>query len=174
MVASAKEGDRIAFEALMHMYGEGVYRLALRMLGNYDDAADVQQEAFIAAYRSLRKFRGESSFATWLYRITARLCLARKQRKAAVECAQLPEDLPAPLSAAGDPLASLLAREAAGQVLRALYRLCPQDRLLIILRYLEELGHQQIGEILGCSEECSRTRVLRARRRFCRIFDDLR
>ena len=80
LIAMARAGEVTAFDALLRQHAAAVYRLALRMLGHPEDAEDVQQETFILAYRQLRAFRGEASFATWLYAIAARLCLSRRRR----------------------------------------------------------------------------------------------
>ena len=78
------KGDANAFEHLVHAYEKTVYNLALRTLGNREDAEDVTQEAFLKAYRSLDSFRGDSKFSVWLYRIVSNLCLdllRSRQRK---------------------------------------------------------------------------------------------
>ena len=82
LAKAAAAGDAEAFDLLMKRYGDGVFRLALRMLRSREDAEDIQQEAFVRAYRKLHTFRGEASFGAWIYAITARLCLSRRRRSA--------------------------------------------------------------------------------------------
>ena len=81
LVESAKTGDEKAFARVVSLHQGRVFALAYRMLGDVEDAADVGQETFVRAWRSLRKFRGESEFSTWLHRITVNLCLTWKQRR---------------------------------------------------------------------------------------------
>ena len=87
IIAKVLDGDADAFEPLVVAHQSFVYNIALKMLSNPDDAFDISQEAFIKAYRSLKDFKGESSFRSWLYRITANMCLdfmrRNKKRKSA-------------------------------------------------------------------------------------------
>ncbi len=158
LVKAAAAGDEAAFDQLVEAHAPRVYRLALRMLGDRQEAEDVQQETFLQAFRHLRSFRGQASFNTWLYTIAARLCL---RRRAKPPSEPLPDDLPA---YAAEDWESHLA--AAARVQRTLAALAPPDRLLIVLRYIEGLDHTQIADVLGCSVESSRSRLSRARRLF--------
>ena len=95
LVRRAAQGDPSAFEALMTAHERQVYGLALRMTGNREDAADLTQEAFLKAWRSLPSFRAESSFSSWLYRLTSNLCidhLRRQKRHAASSLTLTDED----------------------------------------------------------------------------------
>ena len=74
-ISAARRGDADAFESLVHLYEKRVFSLALRMCGNQEDAAEAAQEAFLAAWQALPFFRGESSFSTWLYRLTSNACV---------------------------------------------------------------------------------------------------
>ena len=161
LARAAARGDRDAFDRLVQLHADQVYRVALRMLGNADDAEDVQQETFLQAYRRLSSFRGEAAFGTWLYTIAARLCLSRQRRRATRPKEMLGEAVPF-----ADPGERLAAREEAARVQGALDALPPPDRLLIVLRYIEELSHAEIGQVLRCSPESSRSRLSRARRLF--------
>jgi len=165
LAKAAAAGDAEAFDLLMKRYGDRVFRLALRMLRNREDAEDVQQEAFLRAYRKLHTLRGDSSFATWIYAITARLCLSRKRRSAAQ-----PEEVREPPGEFSDtdcdPQERLAAADAAARVQQALDELSPPDRLLILLKYVEDLTHEEIARILRCSVQSSRSRLTRAKRLF--------
>lgn len=83
LVSKAKAGDVAAFEQLIEAYQKKVYNLALRMTGNQEDAADLAQEAFIRVFRSISGFKEQSSFSTWIYRITTNVCLdeIRKEKQ---------------------------------------------------------------------------------------------
>ena len=77
----ALRGDERAFEALISPYADATYRLALRMMGNEQDAADMAQEALLRAWRSLSSYKGQSRFSTWLYRITTNVCLDELRKR---------------------------------------------------------------------------------------------
>ena len=82
ILEKAKGGDIESFEQLVEQYQKRVFNIALRMIGNYDDAAELAQEVFIRVYKSIKNFKGESLFSTWVYRITTNVCLdeLRKRR----------------------------------------------------------------------------------------------
>ncbi len=170
LVEAAAAGDAVAFDDLVRLHGAGVYRLALRMLGNPQDAEDVQQETFVQAYRRLRSFRGEAAFGTWLYAIAARLCLGKLRRRRR-HSEELPGDLPSDPEL--DPQEHLTSLAAAQRVQRALGALSPSDRLLILLKYVEDLSHEEIAGVLGCSCQSSRSRLLRAKRLFRAHYQEL-
>jgi RNA polymerase sigma-70 factor (ECF subfamily) len=165
LAEAAAAGDAGAFDLLMRTYGDRVFRLALRMLGSREDAEDIQQEAFVRAYRKLHTFRGEASFGAWIYAITARLCLSRRRRSAAqpVEVSPPPAAL---RDTDHDPQERLAAADAAARVQRTLDKLSPPDRLLILLKYVEDLSHEEIARTLQCSVQSSRSRLTRAKRLF--------
>jgi len=164
LLGAAAAGDLAAFEALCRQHSHQVFRLALGMLGNREDAEDVQQETFVKAYQRLRHFRREASFGTWLYTIAARLCLSHRRRRTA-RTASLTA-APDAISSNPDPAAQLMQRESARRVQRTLVEMAPADRLIIVLKHIEELSHEEIAQILGCSPESSRSRLHRARRLF--------
>ena len=109
LARAAAKGDIDAFETLLGLYQNKVYGLALRMCGSEEDAWDVAQEAFLAAWRALPGFRGESGFSTWLYRLTANAaidCLRREKKRRgelSIEGGELPLSLPTPAPAPRRP-----------------------------------------------------------------------
>ncbi len=162
LVELAKAGDLRAFDALVSLHQDRVHALAYRMLGHEDDAADVQQETFVQAWKNLRKFRGNSQFSTWLHRITVNLCLSRKRRKAIIS-EPLEEHLRLHSSEPG-PAACLEQTETIATVRRVLDNLPVHYRVLIVLREMEERSYDEIAEVLGCSIESVRTRLHKARK----------
>ena len=136
-----------AFDAVVERHQRSVYQLCFRFARRHEDAADLTQEVFLRAYRGLRRFRGDASLATWLYRIGVNVCLNHVSAKRAPETAL--DDAPA-LPAAGDDPASAFAkaRESA-RVRRAVARLPPKQRATLILRVYQDLPHREIAAALG-------------------------
>lgn len=162
LVELAKAGDLRAFDALVSLHQNQVHALAYRILGHDEDAADVQQETFVQAWRNLRKFRRESQFSTWLHRITVNLCLSRKRRRE-ISCEPL-EDHLCLRSPEPSPAACLERTEDAAAVRRVIDAMPGHYRVLIVLREMEERSYDEIAEILGCSIESVRTRLHKARK----------
>lgn len=163
-VAQARRGDASAFEELVRAYEAPVYRLALRMCGGRaEDAQEVAQEAFLAAWRGLPRFRGQCRFSSWLYKLTANAAVDRlrreKRRPAAV-----------PLEDAGEPAdphtpqEELERRELQRAVQQALDRLTPEHREVLLLRQMQGLSYQEIGAALGLEEGTVKSRLSRAKR----------
>lgn len=163
LVASARSGNVNAFETLIGLHQERVFALAYRILGNAEDAADVQQETFVLAWRSIHKFRMNSTFSTWLHRIAVNLCLTRKRRRH-VEVVELPND--ELLGCSVEPIESVcLERAETGAIVRKVIASLPTHyRTLIVLREIEERSFEEIAEILGCSVQSARTRLSKARK----------
>ena len=170
-------GDNDAFGVLVERYQSKVYNLALRMTGSEDDAADMAQETFLRAWRSLPAFQFESAFSTWLFRMTHNICidhLRSKKRKPTVsltmqddggeETAQL--DLPDP---GPDPEQSLLQSEERTLVARALQALPADYREILTLRAIDDLSYQKIAEILHLQEGTVKSRLSRARAQLRKI-----
>lgn len=162
LVGLATGGDVRAFDALVSAHQDRVYALAYRMLGDSEDAADIQQETFLKAWRNLRAFRGESQFSTWLHRITVNLCLSRKRRKG-LNVEPL-EDHTFLQSPEPGPVACLERTETAATVRRVIDAMPGHYRVLIVLREMEDRSYEEIAGILDCSVESVRTRLHKARK----------
>ena len=160
LLESAKNGDIEAFDDLIARHQEHVFRLAYRMLSNYEDASDVQQETFIRAWQSLKRFRQDAAFSTWLHRITMNLCLSRKRIKI-VEEPLFDEEL---CSTSSSPTACLERNETVIQVRKVLAGIPAHHRALIVLRDIEERPFDEIAQILECSIESARMRICKSRR----------
>ncbi|WP_308259331.1 RNA polymerase sigma factor [Pseudonocardia sp. H11422] len=166
LVVRAQEGDVRAFETLALRHQAALYRLAVRVLGDPTDAEDALQEALLDAWRRIGRFRGDSAFSTWMYRVVTNRCLDMlRRRRPAVpmdEVGDLPEPAPAP-GRSPERTAELDAGMAAlGAALQAL----PDDlRLCWVLRELEGLGYTEISDVTGAGETTVRGRIHRARTR---------
>jgi RNA polymerase sigma-70 factor (ECF subfamily) len=144
-ILACQRGERAAFDALVERYQRGVYRLCYRYVNNHEDANDVAQEAFLRAYKAIGRFRGDSAFSTWLYRIAVNACLNfRAARRPPAD--ELPESLPD-----GGPPASerLEHEERARQVRAAVTRLPDRQRATLILKVYHDLSHEEVARILG-------------------------
>ena len=171
LVQRAKQGDEESFAALVEQNQGRIYNLALRMTGNPDDALELSQEAFLNAWKGLGKFQGDSSFATWLYRLTSNVCidfLRREKRRNALSMtislddeeearqAELPDERFSPHMEA--------ERRERRETLRAgLATLSAEHRRVLILRELEGLSYGEIAQVLGLEEGTVKSRIARAR-----------
>jgi RNA polymerase sigma-70 factor (ECF subfamily) len=171
LVSAAKRGDRAAFSELVRRYERKVYNLAYRYAGNPDDAADLAQEAFLKAFCALATFRGRSTFSTWLYRVTANVCLDAlrgRQRRRNLSLDQGPAGSQGDHAwELADPRADLSEqvqqREVQRAVHQAISRLGPEHRLVVILRDLQGFSYQEISQILGLNLGTVKSRLNRAR-----------
>lgn len=171
-------GDANAFEELVLKYEKTVYNLALRMVGDRDDAFDMTQEAFIKAYGSLSSFRGDSKFSVWIYRITTNVCLdflrskSRKQQVSLTvsdddEDAQL--DIPDPKA---DPEQQLMQKMSMQSVEEGLKTLPDKQRQILVMRELGGMSYAEIGAALSLEEGTVKSRIFRARKRLCTFLLD--
>jgi len=164
LVQLAQKGDTEAYAALVAMHERFVYNLALRSLGNSEDAADAAQDTFVRAWIGLPEFRGESRFRTWLYRIVLNLCINRSPRLRkdldALTHDEFP-DLPAPDTVS----ARVEQRELYEMIYHEVERLPEQYRLLISLRYQHVLTYEEIASLLSLPLGTVKTGLFRAKER---------
>ncbi|HSR66973.1 MAG TPA: sigma-70 family RNA polymerase sigma factor [Acidobacteriota bacterium] len=152
-VVEAQKGDRVAFNRLVLRWQQPIYNLTLRMLRDPEDASEVTQETFMAAFRHIRRFRLESKFSTWIYRIASNHCLTRLRKQPRKAPRSLDEPGHAgPLSSkltAGDSQQekSLLRRERRQWVRRALGGLPPEQRMAIELKVFQDLTFEEISAV---------------------------
>jgi RNA polymerase sigma-70 factor (ECF subfamily) len=144
-ILACQRGEREAFDRLVERYQRDVYRLCYRYVNNHEDANDMAQEVFLKAYRALGRFRGESAFSTWLYRIAVNTCLSfRSSRKPAGE--EVTEALPDASPGALDKV----EREETARIVRdAVRRLPEKQRATLILKVYHDLSHEEVAAILG-------------------------
>ena len=170
LVERAKKRDQKAFEQLVLDNQNRVYGLALRLTNDREEAADLAQEAFVKAWQGLDSFQGESSFATWLYRLTANLCidwLRKKKRREGVEPAVSLDDeeraWAEPANWEGDPQVQLERSEQGKALARGLARLSEEHRRILVLRELSGLSYQEISQTLELDLGTVKSRIARAR-----------
>ena len=170
LVERVQKGDKGAFDLLVLKYQHKIVNLVMRYVRDPELALDIAQEAFIKAYRALPRFRGDSAFYTWMYRIavnTAKNHLAAQRRRPMdVELdLQDPEqyDLHAKLKETDTPEGVALSNELQETVERAIAALPEDLRTAIILRELEGMSYEEIAETMECPVGTVRSRIFRAR-----------
>lgn len=168
LMQRARKGEIAAFETIVTAYERKIYALALRSTGSEADAADITQEVFLRAWKSMGKFRGDSSVSTWLYRITMNLCVDHARRKN-IQAVPLTDEegteLPLPDTRADNlPEAALEGRELSNELQTALGMLTDEHRQIILLRDVSGLSYQEIGRLLTLEEGTVKSRLARARR----------
>ena len=175
LIEQAQSGDRMAFEELIRRHDREILRLAFHMLGNREEAREVFQETFLKAYRSLSRFRFESSFYTWIYRIATNVGLdhLRKRQTLKEEVSyesdsETHPDRPAlkdTLAATtyySNPERRLYGKEVGARIQEALKTLSEKERLVFELRHYQGLRLKMIGEIMGSTEETAKNYLFRA------------
>lgn len=170
-VAAARGGDQGAFEELVRLYEKRVLALTRRMCKNPEDAAEAAQEAFFAAWRGLKNFRGESSFSTWLYRLASNACvdlLRREGRQAAasLDDEELNLDIPASIPT---PQEEAERRELGERIEEGLLSLPPEYRAVLVLREIHQLRYEEIAGVLEVDVGTVKSRISRGRKRLRRF-----
>ena len=163
LVVEARKGKPEAFARLVRRHSDLVYRVALRVLGDEEEARDASQEAWIRAWRGLDRFKGESAFTTWLYRITVNACLNHRRDKRPVEHVELCEETLHLPDLSGDPQAEISNREMVAQVELCLREIRAEHRAALVLRHVEGLGYPEIADILEVPQAKVRAWVSRGR-----------
>jgi RNA polymerase sigma-70 factor (ECF subfamily) len=164
LLQACRRGDARAFETLVDATHRQVYTLALRLVGDRQEAEDVAQDAYLRVFRSLDGFRGEARFETWLYRIVTNAALNHLRRRGRFgDLAAEPEDFETGV-ASEDPGPG----EALGErdeLERSLARLPEGMRVVVVLKDVYGLSCREIGDELGLAEGAVKVRLHRARRR---------
>ena len=171
LVTRAKGGDDVAFAQLMQDNEKRIYNLTLRMTGNPEDAMDLAQEAFLNAWRGLKFFKGDSSFSTWVYRLASNACIdhlrKQKRRQALSTTVSLDEDGEDRQADIPDerfqPETELERQELRRSVERGLGLLSDEHRQVLVMREVNGLSYQEIGDVLGLETGTVKSRIARAR-----------
>ena len=174
LIARLKERDELAFNEVVRAHGDKVFSLVFRMICNRAEAEDLAQEVFVTVFKTVDSFRGESKFSTWLLRIAANHCknrikyLSRRRTDGAgldnIAEEKMSDVGRAPLQSHIDgPDVLMEAAELEGLMQKAIATLDEEQRLLIILRDVEELSYEEIGEVTSLVEGTIKSRLHRAR-----------
>jgi len=160
LVAACLDGRADAFAVIVERHRRSIYQLCYRFVANHEDASDLSQDVFLRAYRGLRAFRGQSSLATWLYRIGVNVCLNRVSVKVPPsEPLEADQHIDTRHEAAPE---RILRDERAAQVRAAIARLPRKQRATLILRTYQDLSHQEIAEILHTSVGAVKANIFHA------------
>lgn len=164
LARQAAAGDAAAFESLVAAYQSRVWRIAMRMLGNAQDAQDAVQDAFVSAWRALDRFKPGQPFGPWIVTIATHRCLnvLRSRKRSRVD--EMDEErLIAHADPAADPELAWERRERAEVLRGAMEHLAPGPLAIVVLHYTEDLPCARIGEMLGMSESAVKVALFRAR-----------
>lgn len=173
-IAAARNGDQESFEKLVRLYEKRVFSLTSRMCRNSADAEEAAQEAFLAAWQALPAFRGDASFATWLYRLASNACvdiLRREGRHQAMAGPSLDdeESSPEPPDKSPSPHALAERAELRRQIEAGLAALPPEYRQVLILREIHQCTYDEIAQICSIDLGTVKSRINRGRKRLRKI-----
>jgi RNA polymerase sigma-70 factor (ECF subfamily) len=177
LVARAQDGDQTAFEALVRQYQGKAYAIAYNMCsGDREEARELTQEAFLRAYRSLKNFRGKSSFYTWFYRILVNTCFDSRRRRSRLEkifsfwrrnkhekvlSDEIDAQYPDPKEYT-NPMAALSNKQLAHEIKQALASLPEKQRVVFQLKVLHGMRIHEIAKIMGSAEGTVKSHLFRA------------
>ena len=182
LVERSKAGDMAAFDSIVRRYQERIFRLAFRLVGDFDEASDVAQETFIKAHQNLTRFRGQARFLTWIYRIAlneSNNCLRRNKLRRFISFSSLHSEQLTPASSWDSstpvslPDAEVESAQLRQQAQAAIDRLPARQRRVFILRHYEGLSHGAISSIVGCTEGAVRASYFQAVRKLQLAMKDL-
>src|SRR5262245_5707978 len=170
LVEACLRGQPAAFDVIVERHRRSVYLLCYRFVGNHEDASDLSQDVFLRAYRGLRSFRGQSSLATWLYRIAVNVCLNRVSVK--MPATEPIGERPFADERGASPADLLLRGERSVRVRRAIAQLPRKQRATLVLRAYHEMSHQEIADVLGSSVGAVKANFFHALASLKRILKD--
>ena len=184
LVKRVRSGDQRAFRLLVERYQRKVYAVALGMLRDKEEAMDVSQEAFVKVYKYLDHFKGDSSFYTWLYRITSNICidLLRKRNATRGEAVEFDETMAMDVSEANlgalgsklgtNPQKSALRRELAEKIQEALEQVPEKHRAILLLREVEGMSYEDLARTLEIPKGTVMSRLFHARQKVQKILSE--
>lgn len=161
LIVACQRGDEDAFAVLFSLHSDKVYSVALRYAGDETSAMDIAQDTFLKLLSHIGQFRSYAKFDTWLYRLVINSCLDHQRRKRRV-LPILDSLLERICTVQETVLHDLLRRERQEAIYETVGKLPPEQRIVVILRYMEDLSYEQIAEVLGCSAGTVASRLNRA------------
>jgi RNA polymerase sigma-70 factor (ECF subfamily) len=168
LVNKSKNGDMDAFSELISSYEKKIYNIALRMIGNREDAYDMAQEVCIKIYKNINSFKGDSSFSTWVYRITSNVCIDEiRKKKYAMPLTMVNDsakEFEIPIESHNSLPEDIIERkEKIKDIKKCIIELPPEYRIMIILRDIRGHSYEEISNILNLNMGTVKSRLSRAR-----------
>ena len=174
LVKKSQLGDKNAFEELVRRHQELVFSLAYKLTGNRELANDVAQEAFIRAWKAIQKFRGDSTFSTWIYRITVNTAWTlRKKAKKHYSLNIEDTQEPVVIDEKKDPEFLAINSDLSSVLKKALEQIPIEQRIIVELKNIEGRSHKEIAEILGISVTAAKVRLHRAHQKLRQILEEV-
>ena len=177
LIQGAVKGEEQDFEALVLMYQNTAYNIAYKYFQNHHDALDATQESFIKVFKNIKKFRQESSFKTWLYRIVMNTCndilRSRKSRinpESIFKEGEEGEYIVQIEDKDKGPLEKIISGEESSGIMKSLYKLPKEQKEILILRDIEDLSYEEIGFILSLNPGTVKSRINRARLKLREVY----
>jgi RNA polymerase sigma-70 factor, ECF subfamily len=177
-IEQCKKGDREAFSLIVQKYMKPAYYVALGYVGNSDDALDISQDAFVNAFRHIKRFDSSRSFFPWFYSILKNLCMnhlnrVRRRREDSIDEAEDEgNEIRIPVETV-NPEQSAVRRDLASRIAEAMRRLRPKEREIVILQHLQDFSYQEIADLLGIPIGTVMSRLYSARRSLRRELERL-
>ena len=167
------DGDANAFTVLVDRYKDLVYTLAIRMMKNKEEAEEVAQDTFIKMYKSLNKFKGDSKFSTWIYRVAYNTCLDRlKKNKRQQQTVAIDEYTEHQVKTIDNALDKIETQEKQQAIKDCLELLPSEDSFLLTLYYFEELSLDEISKIVGITANNVKVKIFRSRKKLATILKE--
>ncbi len=177
MVTQVKKGDQEAFEGIVDLFKDKIYRHCFRMVGNGHEAEDLAQETFLRAYRNISKYNNEYKFSTWIFRIATNLCIDRLRKKkpdyyldaevpgtdGANMYSQLSTEEPLPEEV-------ITENEQWNELQAEIMKLPEKYRTAILLKYVEDLSLEEISQVMDIPVPTVKTRIHRGREALKKVF----
>ncbi|MBI1807740.1 MAG: RNA polymerase sigma factor [Ignavibacteria bacterium] len=173
LILHAKEGSHDAFRVLVERYMKQAYNIAYGFVNDHDDAEDIAQEAFVRVFRSIKTFRGDAEFATWLYRIVTNVSFNRTRQKKNIARREV-QLVNETLETMGSATPEYSHDDVEAIMERALHELPTLQRATVILRHLNGMSTRQVSNVLRCSEGTVKTHLHRGLKKMKKMMIFLR
>ena len=174
LVRLSQLGDHTAFEQLVVRHQDLVFSLAFKLTGNKEMANDVAQEAFIRAWKAIDKFRGDSTFGTWIYRITVNSAWTLRKKAKKHNTLNIDETYePVIIDEKRDPELVAINSDLSSTLINALDKIPLDQRIIVELKNIEGRSHKEIADFLGISVTAAKVRLHRAHQRLRDILEDV-
>ena len=174
LVRKSQLGDKSAFEQLVIRHQDLVFSLAYKLTGNREMANDVAQEAFIRAWKAIEKFRGDSTFSTWIYRITVNTAWTLRKKAKKHNTLNIDDTYePIVIDEKKDPELVAINSDLSSVLINALDKIPIEQRIIVELKNIEGRSHKEIADYLDISVTAAKVRLLRAHQKLRQILEEV-